>query len=175
MRPVIWIGSSHQDWQTFPGDVQDVMGYALYLAQCGEKANNVKPLIGFKGASVLEITDNLEDAQKELTVMLANSKFGAASQEVVIEEFLDGIELSVFVLTDGENYKLLPTAKDYKRIGEGDKGLNTGGMGAVSPVPFAIARTSLRVTRTGMPWVVSDTIKTRLVNSLTSITWPTTP
>ena len=60
MRPVIWIGSSHQDWQTFPGDVQDVMGYALYLAQCGEKANNVKPLIGFKGASVLEITDNYD-------------------------------------------------------------------------------------------------------------------
>ena len=69
--------------------------------------------------------------------MLAHAKFGAASAKVVIEEFLDGIELSVFVLTDGHNYKVLPTAKDYKRIGEGDQGLNTGGMGAVSPVPFA--------------------------------------
>lgn len=69
--------------------------------------------------------------------MLVHSKFGAASAKVVIEEFLDGIELSCFVLTDGKNYKILPTAKDYKRIGEGDTGLNTGGMGAVSPVPFA--------------------------------------
>jgi len=71
--------------------------------------------------------------------MLMHSKFGAASATVVIEEFLDGIELSVFVLTDGKNYKILPTAKDYKRIGEGDKGLNTGGMGAVSPAPFVDA------------------------------------
>ncbi|MCL4159809.1 UNVERIFIED_CONTAM: hypothetical protein GTU68_021941 [Idotea baltica] len=69
--------------------------------------------------------------------MLVDAKFGEASTKVVIEEFLDGIELSCFVLTDGENYKILPTAKDYKRIGEGDTGLNTGGMGAVSPVPFA--------------------------------------
>ena len=69
--------------------------------------------------------------------MLVDSKFGKASDKVVIEEFLDGIELSCFVLTDGKNYKILPTAKDYKRIGEGDTGLNTGGMGAVSPVPFA--------------------------------------
>jgi phosphoribosylamine--glycine ligase len=69
--------------------------------------------------------------------MLAHSKFGSASSTVVIEEFLDGIELSVFVLTDGKNYKILPTAKDYKRIGEGDTGLNTGGMGAISPAPFA--------------------------------------
>ena len=69
--------------------------------------------------------------------MLVNQKFGQASSKVVIEEFLDGIELSCFVLTDGKNYKILPTAKDYKRIGEGDTGLNTGGMGAISPVPFA--------------------------------------
>jgi phosphoribosylamine--glycine ligase len=68
--------------------------------------------------------------------MLVGEKFGIASSKVVIEEFLDGIELSCFVLTDGENYKVLPTAKDYKRIGEGDTGLNTGGMGAISPVPF---------------------------------------
>jgi phosphoribosylamine--glycine ligase len=69
--------------------------------------------------------------------MLIDEKFGSASSKVVIEEFLDGIELSCFVLTDGKNYKILPTAKDYKRIGEGDTGLNTGGMGAISPVPFA--------------------------------------
>ena len=71
--------------------------------------------------------------------MLVGAKFGQASSKVVIEEFLDGIELSCFVLTDGKSYKVLPTAKDYKRIGEGDTGLNTGGMGAVSPVPFADA------------------------------------
>ena len=88
------------------------------------------------GKGVLIIQD-LEDAKTELRNMLVHSKFGAASAKVVIEEFLDGIELSVFVLTDGKNYKILPTAKDYKRIGEGDTGLNTGGMGAVSPVPFA--------------------------------------
>ncbi|MDX1542714.1 MAG: phosphoribosylamine--glycine ligase [Christiangramia sp.] len=87
------------------------------------------------GKGVLIIED-LEEAKKELENMLSG-KFGAASKKVVIEEFLDGIELSVFVLTDGKNYKILPTAKDYKRIGEGDTGLNTGGMGAVSPVPFA--------------------------------------
>ena len=92
---------------------------------------------GLAAGKGVVIPDNLKDAKLELTEMLANSKFGAASQEVVIEEFLDGIELSVFVLTDGSNYKVLPTAKDYKRIGEGDKGLNTGGMGAISPVPFA--------------------------------------
>jgi phosphoribosylamine--glycine ligase len=71
--------------------------------------------------------------------MLVGGKFGAASNKVVIEEFLDGIEMSVFVMTDGDSYKVMPTAKDYKRIGEGDTGLNTGGMGAVSPVPFADA------------------------------------
>ncbi|WP_026932883.1 phosphoribosylamine--glycine ligase [Christiangramia echinicola] len=87
------------------------------------------------GKGVL-IIDDLEEAKKELENMLSG-KFGAASEKVVIEEFLDGIELSVFVLTDGKNYKILPTAKDYKRIGEGDTGLNTGGMGAISPVPFA--------------------------------------
>ncbi len=88
------------------------------------------------GKGVLIIQD-LEEAKTELRNMLVNEKFGAASAKVVIEEFLDGIELSCFVLTDGKNYKILPTAKDYKRIGEGDTGLNTGGMGAVSPVPFA--------------------------------------
>jgi len=88
------------------------------------------------GKGVLIISD-LKEAQQELRNMLVNEKFGAASAKVVIEEFLDGIELSCFVLTDGKSYKILPTAKDYKRIGEGDTGLNTGGMGAVSPVPFA--------------------------------------
>ena len=88
------------------------------------------------GKGVL-IIDNVQEAKKELVNMLQNEKFGASGHNVVIEEFLDGIELSCFVLTDGKSYKILPYAKDYKRIGEGDKGLNTGGMGAVSPVPFA--------------------------------------
>lgn len=86
------------------------------------------------GKGVL-ILDNIEEAQEELRAML-EGKFGAASNKVVIEDFLDGIEFSVFVLTDGNSYKVLPIAKDYKRIGAGDTGLNTGGMGAVSPVPF---------------------------------------
>ena len=90
------------------------------------------------GKGVL-IIQELAEAKEELRNMLVHSKFGEASSKVVIEEFLDGIELSCFVLTDGKNYKILPTAKDYKRIGEGDTGLNTGGMGAVSPVPFADA------------------------------------
>lgn len=88
------------------------------------------------GKGVL-IINGLAEAETELRSMLLDSKFGAASSSVVIEEFLHGIELSVFVLTDGKSYKILPAAKDYKRIGEGDTGLNTGGMGAVSPVPFA--------------------------------------
>ncbi|GAI63200.1 unnamed protein product, partial [marine sediment metagenome] len=87
------------------------------------------------GKGVL-ILDSLEKAQTELKEML-NGKFGEASRTVIIEEFLQGIEASVFVLTDGKSYVIFPEAKDYKRIGEGDTGLNTGGMGAVSPVPFA--------------------------------------
>lgn len=90
------------------------------------------------GKGVLILND-LAEAQQELRNMLVDAKFGEASSKVVIEEFLDGIELSCFVLTDGKSYKILPAAKDYKRIGEGDTGLNTGGMGAVSPVPFADA------------------------------------
>ena len=90
------------------------------------------------GKGVLIIKE-LEEAKSELASMLNHSKFGDASKKVVIEQFLTGIELSVFVLTDGESFKLLPEAKDYKRIGEGDTGLNTGGMGAISPVPFADA------------------------------------
>ncbi|MEA3452157.1 MAG: phosphoribosylamine--glycine ligase [Bacteroidota bacterium] len=87
------------------------------------------------GKGVL-IIDNLKEASAQLKEIFSG-KFGEAGEKVVIEEFLDGIELSVFVLTDGKNYKILPTSKDYKRIGESDTGLNTGGMGAVSPVPFA--------------------------------------
>ncbi len=92
---------------------------------------------GLAAGKGVVILNDLEEAKAELTRMLVDAKFGKASTKVVIEEFLDGIELSCFVLTDGENYKILPTAKDYKRIGEGDTGLNTGGMGAISPVPFA--------------------------------------
>ncbi|MBK0381271.1 phosphoribosylamine--glycine ligase [Mucilaginibacter segetis] len=87
----------------------------------------------------------LEEAEIELTEMLTEAKFGDASAKVVIEQFLQGIELSVFVMTDGEHYKILPEAKDYKRIGEGDTGLNTGGMGSVSPVPFADAEFMAKV------------------------------
>ena len=94
---------------------------------------------GLAAGKGVVIPTTLEDAKKELNEMLANAKFGNASAKVVIEEFLKGIELSVFVLTDGNSYKILPAAKDYKRIGEGDTGLNTGGMGAISPVPFADA------------------------------------
>ncbi len=88
------------------------------------------------GKGVLIIND-LDEAKAELRSMLVDARFGKASEKVIIEEFLQGIELSVFVLTDGKNYVLLPEAKDYKRIGENDTGLNTGGMGSISPVPFA--------------------------------------
>ncbi len=88
------------------------------------------------GKGVL-IIDDLNEAKFELANMLLDKKFGVASSKVVIEEFLKGIELSCFVLTDGKNYLTFPLAKDYKRIGEGDKGLNTGGIGAISPVPFS--------------------------------------
>ena len=87
------------------------------------------------GKGVLIIND-LNEAKKEIRSMIIDKKFGKSSSKVVIEEFLDGIELSCFVLTDGKSYKTLPFAKDYKKIGEGDTGLNTGGMGAISPVPF---------------------------------------
>ncbi|MFT4982836.1 MAG: phosphoribosylamine--glycine ligase [Bacteroidia bacterium] len=92
---------------------------------------------GLAGGKGVLICDEMVEARIELTSMLVEHKFGEASDKVVIEEFLRGIELSVFVLTDGKNYKILPSAKDYKRIGDGDTGLNTGGMGAISPVPFA--------------------------------------
>jgi len=96
------------------------------------------------GKGVL-ILDSLEEAKAELSAMLKDAKFGKASSKVVIEEFLKGIEISCFVLTDGKSYKILPSAKDYKRIGEGDTGLNTGGMGSISPVPFADAEFMMKV------------------------------
>ncbi len=105
---------------------------------------------GLAAGKGVVILNDLSEAKAELRNMLVHQKFGNASSKVVIEEFLDGIELSCFVLTDGKNYKILPTAKDYKRIGEGDTGLNTGGMGAVSPVPFADA-------------VLMEKIETRIV------------
>lgn len=92
---------------------------------------------GLAGGKGVLIIDDLVEAKSSLSDMLLENKFGAASQQVVIEEYLSGIELSVFILTDGKDYIILPEAKDYKRIGEGETGLNTGGMGSISPVPFA--------------------------------------
>lgn len=113
------------------------------------------------GKGVL-ICTSWEEAQHELTAMLRDAKFGAASKKVVVEQFLQGIELSVFVLTDGNNYKILPEAKDYKRIGEGDTGLNTGGMGSVSPVPFAdaafMAKVEERIVKPTMQGLQNDNI-----------------
>ncbi len=92
---------------------------------------------GLAAGKGVVICKTLQEAEEELTAMLANRKFGKASEMVVIEEFLDGIELSAFAITNGKEYLVLPEAKDYKRIGEGDTGPNTGGMGSISPVPFA--------------------------------------
>ena len=91
---------------------------------------------GLAAGKGVVIINDVEEAKKELSSMILDGKFGCASRTVVIEEFLDGIEMSVFILTDGESYKILPSAKDYKQIGENNTGLNTGGMGAISPVPF---------------------------------------
>jgi phosphoribosylamine--glycine ligase len=103
----------------------------------GTKAPYVLKADGLAAGKGVVILEDLQEAKDELKSMLADAKFGEASSRVVIEQFLKGIELSVFVITDGDSYKILPEAKDYKRIGEGDTGLNTGGMGAISPVPFA--------------------------------------
>jgi len=111
-----------------------VEGLAYLEKQCLPIVLKADGLAAGKGVLICE---SLADGKTELTSMLADAKFGVASQKVVIEEFLKGIELSVFVLTDGYSYKILPEAKDYKRIGVGDTGLNTGGMGAISPVSFA--------------------------------------
>src|SRR5690606_19740560 len=113
------------------------------------------------GKGVLICTDT-QEAKNELVAMLTESKFGEAGDTVVVEEFLSGIELSVFVLTDGESYKVLPSAKDYKRIGEGDTGLNTGGMGSVSPVPFAdetfLAKVEERIIKPTIQGLKEDNI-----------------
>lgn len=120
-------------YQTFEADTLEA-GYSFLETL---KPPYVLKADGLAAGKGVVITSDLVEAKGLLKEMLIESKFGNASARVVIEEFLDGIELSVFVLTDGEHYKILPEAKDYKRIGEGDTGLNTGGMGAVSPVPFA--------------------------------------
>ncbi len=120
-------------YQSFTSDNLEE-GYAFLETLKPPYVLKADGLAAGKGVLILQ---DLDVAKAELKAMLLDSKFGQASATVVIEEFLDGIELSCFVLTDGSNYKILPTAKDYKRIGEGDTGLNTGGMGAISPVPFA--------------------------------------
>lgn len=120
-------------YQSFTGDSLEE-GYTFLETLNPPYVLKADGLAAGKGVLILQ---DLQEAKDELKSMLLDSKFGNASATVVIEEFLDGIELSCFVLTDGSNYKILPTAKDYKRIGEGDTGLNTGGMGAISPVPFA--------------------------------------
>ena len=108
-------------------------GYDLIDKKTGPIVLKADGLAAGKGVLILE---DKAEAKRQLKAMVINTKFGIASEKVVIEEFLDGIEFSVFVLTDGKDYKILPVAKDYKRIGEGDTGLNTGGMGAISPPPF---------------------------------------
>ncbi|WP_318343180.1 phosphoribosylamine--glycine ligase [Flagellimonas baculiformis] len=120
-------------YESFTSDSVEA-GYAFLETLKPPYVLKADGLAAGKGVLILQ---DLDEAKAELKSMLLDSKFGSASATVVIEEFLDGIELSCFVLTDGSNYKILPTAKDYKRIGEGDTGLNTGGMGAISPVPFA--------------------------------------
>ena len=113
------------------------------------------------GKGVLICSNHLE-ALSEFDLMIQQAKFGDAGKKVVIEEFLDGIEMSVFVLTDGKNYVVLPDAKDYKRVNEGDKGLNTGGMGAISPVPFAtehfLAKVTERIIEPTIQGLIEDEI-----------------
>ena len=114
------------------------------------------------GKGVLIIND-IKEAKQELKKMICDGKFGKASSTVVIEEFLEGTELSVFALTDGISYKILPSAKDYKRIGEGDTGLNTGGMGAISPVPFAdrfyIEKVEREIIKPTIKGLIEDNIR----------------
>jgi phosphoribosylamine--glycine ligase len=122
-------------YQSFGADQLEA-GYAFLKTLQPPYVLKADGLAAGKGVLII---DDLKTAKEALKEMLLEAKFGDASSRVVIEEFLSGIELSCFVLTDGTDYKILPTAKDYKRIGEGDTGLNTGGMGAISPVPFADA------------------------------------
>ncbi len=110
---------------------------------------------GLAGGKGVVILDTIIEAKNEIKNMLEGKKFGKASEEILIEEFMSGVELSVFILTNGKDYKLLPCAKDYKRISEGDKGLNTGGMGAVSPVPFVNSKYLNKIEKT----IIKPTIK----------------
>jgi phosphoribosylamine--glycine ligase len=146
-------------YQSFTKDTLDE-GYVFLESLSPPYVLKADGLAAGKGVLIL---NNLTEAKTELKSMLADAKFGAASSKVVIEEFLDGIELSVFVLTDGHSYKILPSAKDYKRIGEGDKGLNTGGMGAISPVPFAdkffLEKIEDRIIKPTINGLISDGIK----------------
>ena len=145
-------------YESFTKDTLD-KGYAFLESVNSPYVLKADGLAAGKG--VLILTD-INEAKQELKSMLVDSKFGAASTKVVIEEFLDGIELSCFVLTDGKNYKLLPTAKDYKRIGEGDTGLNTGGMGAISPVPFVdsalLTKIENRIVKPTVDGLVKDNL-----------------
>lgn len=132
-----------------------------YLAE--NKGPYVLKADGLAAGKGVIITEDLKEAQDTLTDMLAHAKFGDASSKVVVEQFLSGVELSVFVITDGSNYVTLPEAKDYKRIGEGDTGLNTGGMGALSPVPFAdeafMQKIDKRVIKTTIEGLKADGIE----------------
>jgi len=134
-------------------------GYAFLETLTAPYVLKADGLAAGKGVLIL---NDLDEAKAELKAMLIDAKFGAASTKVVIEEFLDGIELSCFVLTDGKNYKVLPTAKDYKRMGEGDTGLNTGGMGAVSPVPFAtnefLEKIETRIVKPTIEGLIKDNL-----------------
>ncbi|MCH8903478.1 MAG: phosphoribosylamine--glycine ligase [Bacteroidetes bacterium] len=130
-------------FETFDGDSLS-KGIAYINSVNGPYVLKADGLAAGKGVIICQTA---EEAQKELRAMISNSKFGEAGRRVVIEEFLDGDEFSVFILTDGISYKILPTAKDYKRIGEGDTGLNTGGMGAISPVPFVDDELMTRVEK----------------------------
>ncbi len=112
------------------------------------KAPYVLKADGLAAGKGVLIIDTVQEAKRELKEMLTNQKFGEAGQTVVIEEYLDGIEMSCFALTNGKDYVILPNAKDYKRIGEGDTGLNTGGMGAISPVPFADDKLLTKIEKT---------------------------
>ncbi|MCB0396597.1 MAG: phosphoribosylamine--glycine ligase [Flavobacteriales bacterium] len=120
-------------YQSFdPGELDAAMAFARTM-----RPPYVVKADGLAAGKGVLICGELQEVEQALQDILVDKKFGDAGNKVVIEAFLDGIELSVFVLTDGKNYRILPEAKDYKRIGEGDTGLNTGGMGAISPVPFA--------------------------------------
>lgn len=134
----------------------DLTNYEVGVAYLQEHST---PIVlkadGLAAGKGVIICTNPVEAMAEFELMIQQAKFGEASKKVVVEEFLQGIELSVFVLTDGKNYLLLPEAKDYKRIGEGDKGLNTGGMGAVSPVPIASEEFMQKVTQR----IIEPTIK----------------